>query len=88
MVMFCGRTARFVLGPGGNPEDRFCHDSAHLSDMFSVHLALQIYGKPFYYLSGNVDILFNIYQISYIVHKISNIYQISYILYWISYIIY
>ena len=23
----------------GNPEDRFCHDSAHLSAMFSVHLA-------------------------------------------------
>ena len=26
----------------GNPEDRFCHDSAHLSAMFSVHLAWQI----------------------------------------------
>ena len=26
----------------GNPEDRFCQDSAHLSAMFSVHLALQI----------------------------------------------
>ena len=38
------------------------------------------YGKPFYYLLGNVDILF-IYKISYKVYKISNIYQISYILY-------
>ena len=26
----------------GNPEDRFCHDSAHLSAMFSVHLAPKI----------------------------------------------
>ena len=40
----------------------------------------QIYGKPFYYLLGNVGILF-IYKISYKVYKISNIYQISYILY-------
>ena len=39
-----------------------------------------LYGKPFYYLLGNVDILF-IYKISYKVYKISNIYQISYILY-------
>ena len=31
----------------------------------------QIYGKPFYYLLGNVDILF-IYKISYKVYKISN----------------
>ena len=29
------------------------------------------YGKPFYYLKGNVDILF-IYKISYKVYKISN----------------
>ena len=30
-----------------------------------------MYGKPFYYLLGNVDILF-IYKISYKVYKISN----------------
>ena len=41
---------------------------------------LLIYGKPFYYLLGNVDILF-IYKISYKVYKISNIYQIYYLLY-------
>ena len=39
----------------------------------------QTCGKPFYYLIGNVDVLF-IYKISYQVYKISNIYQISYIL--------
>ena len=31
----------------------------------------EYYGKPFYYLLGNVDILF-IYKISYKVYKISN----------------
>ena len=41
---------------------------------------VHVYGKPFYYLLGNVDILF-IYKISYKVYKISNVYQISYILY-------
>ena len=45
------------------------------------------YGKPFYYLLGNVDVFF-IYETSYIVYKISNIYQISYILCKITYIIY
>ena len=39
-----------------------------------------IYGKPFYYLLGNVDILF-IYKISYILY-------LSYILYGISNMIY
>ena len=37
------------------------------------------YGKLFYYLLGNVDILF-IYKISYKVYKISNIYHFLYTL--------
>ena len=43
-----------------------------------------IYGKPFYYLLGNIDILF-IFEISYILSKISNtIFKISHIIYKIS----
>ena len=45
-----------------------------------IEFSVPEYGKPFYYLLGNVDILFT-YKISYKVYKISNIYQISYILY-------
>ena len=45
-----------------------------------ITLSCTMYGKPFYYLLGNVDILF-IYKISNILNKISYIYQISYILY-------
>ena len=37
-----------------------------------------LYGKPFYYLLGNVDILF-IYKISYKVYKISNKIYIRYL---------
>ena len=43
------------------------------------------YGKPFYYLYGDIDILF-IYKISYI--DILFIYMISYIVYKISNMIY
>ena len=52
----------------------------HCQVDISVFSLKQVYGKPFYYLLGNLDILF-IYKISYKVYKISNIYQISYILY-------
>ena len=51
------------------------------SSIFDQSYSLpHMYGKLFYYLLGNLDILF-IYKISYQVYKISNIYQISYILY-------
>ena len=46
----------------------------------------QTYGKPFYYLLDNVDILC-IYKISYKVYKISYIY-IRYLIYFIIYLIY
>ena len=38
---------------------------------FEFFLGGEVYGKPFYHLLGNVDILF-IYKISYKVYKISN----------------
>ena len=38
---------------------------------FRLSYHANLYGKPFYYLLGNVDILF-IYKISYILYQISN----------------
>ena len=58
-----------------------------LIDPSFLTISSEIYGKPFYYLLGNVDILF-INKISYKVYKIPYIYQISNILHSISYIIY
>ena len=55
-------------------------DCEKYSSTRNMYILAEMYGKPFYYLLGNVDILF-IYKISYKVYKISNIYQISYILY-------
>ena len=48
-------------------DSNFFNISFWLQNYITTHL----YGKPFYYLLGNVDILF-IYKISYKVYKISS----------------
>ena len=50
----------------------FCFlESSIQTSIFYKFLVRFLYGKPFYYLLRNVDILF-IYKISYKVYKISN----------------
>ena len=64
---FMSESSRHVGGGGGQALGRL-HS---MLPRFRLSYHANLYGKPFYYLSGNVDIIF-IYKISFILYQISN----------------